>query len=76
MDWSSNVETKIPVLVACETHVFLQSLSALNSATEEQPLFNWETWHFLSQAANRQEQELCLFLGVSGIVLLNKIQGY
>lgn len=33
MDWSSNVETKIPVLAACETYVFLQSLSALNSNT-------------------------------------------
>lgn len=33
MDWSSNVETKIPVLAVCETYVFLQSLSALNSNT-------------------------------------------
>lgn len=72
MDWSSNVKTKIPVLAACETRVFLQSLSALNSNAQKQSLFNWE---ILSRAANHQEQEFCLILGVSGIVLLNKIQG-
>lgn len=76
MDWSSNVETKIPVLAACETRVFLQSLSALNSDTQKQSLFNWEMWNFLSQAANHRPQELCHILGVSGIVLLNKIWSY
>lgn len=54
MDWSSNVETKIPVLAACETYVFLQSLSALNSNTYKQSLFNWQMWNFLPQAANHK----------------------
>lgn len=56
--------------------VFLQSLSALNSDTQKQLLFNWEMWNLLSQAVKHQQQELCPILGVSGIVLLNKIQSY